>query len=176
MTLTGFPAFHIEFFQLVECLLENDSQLCPVFARYLLAHWPVQEPRKQSLFLDGLRDLVAAHGRQLPRDLLRLCLLKIASLFEDCTPELAQQSLSVFSDAEVIALLGRMSGDVARDVYARAHRVSDAHWADPARCAAEAVIHGMLSACGRHNEKDAEAPEPTETWEIIRRQAEHEFV
>jgi hypothetical protein len=176
MTLTGFPAFHSEFFQLVELLFENDPQLCPLFTRYLLAHWPVREPRKQALFLDGLHDLVATHGRQLPRELLRLCFMKMASLFDDCAPDLAQQSLSIFGDAQIIELLARMPGEFARDVYNRAYRVSDAHWADHARWAADAVVHGIYSACARfkEKEKEGETAETVETWEMIRRQAQCE--
>jgi hypothetical protein len=127
------------------------------------------------LFLEALHDFLTAHGRQLPRDTVRLCVAKLASLFDDCAPELAQQSLAVFADNLIIELLARMPAEFARDVYDRAYRVSDAHWSDPARWAADAVVHGIYSACRRERESEKVEEvgvKSTEVWEMIRRLAQ----
>jgi hypothetical protein len=167
MTHAGLADYHSELCQFIDGLLSKEPQMLPFFVRYLLGHWPVQEPKKQSLFLDVLRDLIVNYGKQMPRDLLRLCIIKVASLFGDCLPDLARQSLTVFSDPEVIGLLGKLPTQVAKEVYNRAREVSDGHWSDVARWAADEVVHGIYGACLRQKEEVVEAPKNSLTWAMI---------
>jgi hypothetical protein len=171
MTLGEFAAFQAEFFALVGAVLDRDPQLAPLFAHFLLTHWPVQDQKKQLLFLEALRGVVGDFWKQIPRDLLRLCLLKTVALFKDCAPELARQALAVFVEPGFLGLLSKFPAELARAVYAQAREVAECHWADAVRWAADEVLAGVcrVSALEVAPALPNEAPA---IWEIVRARAE----
>jgi hypothetical protein len=107
MTLPGFPSFHLEFFEIAESFLVPEVTLIRLFVKYKIVHWPIQDARKQGLFLDDLRDLIENYRKQMPKELIRQVLVRMASLIEDCTPEIARQSLVFFRGRNHLACRSR---------------------------------------------------------------------
>jgi hypothetical protein len=171
MTLAGLAAFQAEFFSLVGAVLSRDPQLAPLFAHYAVAHWPVQDPRKQLLFLDALRGVIGDFWKQIPRDLLRVCLLRIVDRFGDCAPDIAREALAVFADPGFLGLLAKFPAGLARAVVAGAKEVAERHWADAARWAADEVLAGIIRV-GTLEDGPEQPKEAPAMWDIVRARAQ----
>jgi hypothetical protein len=171
MTLSGFASFDDQLFQVVCRFIAADSPLLGLFVKYLITHWPVQDHEKQAAFLSGLRDIIVEFIAQMPRDVAALCIAKVASIFGDCIPELANQAISLMISDEMAAALAKLPRSVAASVWRQATAVARGHWLDSTRALAWGLIRFLEAANLGSGEAATGDRGSAEKWQIVRAMA-----
>jgi hypothetical protein len=171
MTLPGFVSFHDQLFQVACHFIGADPPLLGFFVKYLIAHWPVHDHEKQAAFLGVLRDISTEFIAQMPRDVAALCIAKVASVFGDCIPELANQAISLMISDEMAAALARLPRSVAASVWRQAEAVARGHWLESTRALARGLIRFFEAANLGSGEAVAGDRGAAEKWQVVRAMA-----
>jgi hypothetical protein len=168
VTVRDFELLYCDFAQVIEAFLRADQRLVPVFATYLLAHWPTDGMLKRGMFFEMLRDVVVWHGDSLPGALIGACLGRIADLFDDAVSEMAEAAIVSIGKQNVQDMLGRVSRSVVERIYQAAKRTAESYYAQQVRELAATLLWVMESSGVERGGEVGVMGARSENWEVVR--------